>query len=77
MLTKAVPVGASREVSESWGESVEHRLPAEWKVYCFKDYCITRVTRQTSPRGLARAPSSGCIWTRGTEHSRSSKTASA
>ena len=44
---------------------------------CFKDYCITRETKQTSLRGLAKAPSSGCIWTRGMGHSRSSKTASA
>lgn len=64
----------------SWDELVERRLsmdPPFFLFVCFKDYCITRETRQTSRRGLAKAPSSGCIWTRGTGRSPSSKTASA
>lgn len=44
---------------------------------CFQDCCITRETKQTSPQGLAKAPLLGCIWTRGTGRSRSSRTASA
>ncbi|XP_069665738.1 SPRY domain-containing SOCS box protein 3-like, partial [Haliaeetus albicilla] len=49
---------------DSWGLSTQ-------------DSCITKETKPTSLRGLAKAPSLGCIWTRGTGHSRSSKNTSA
>lgn len=60
-----------------WDEFVERGLSADCQWLCFKDSCITRETKQTSPRALAKAPSSGCTWTRGTGPSHSSKTASA
>lgn len=60
-----------------WDEFVERGLSADGQWLCFKDSCITRETKQTSLRALAKAPSSGCTWTRGTGPSRSSKTAGA